>query len=38
MDTIFNRIPQFRIAKQRPGDIYDVTRPSRNVIQMLAGK
>jgi DNA-binding HxlR family transcriptional regulator len=38
MDTTFNHIPRSKIGKLRPGDIYDVTCPSRSVIQMLADK
>jgi len=38
MDTKFNHLSPSKIAKLRAGDIYDVTCPSRSVIQMLADK
>jgi DNA-binding HxlR family transcriptional regulator len=38
MDTTFNHLSRIKIAKLRAGDIYDVTCPSRSVIQMLADK
>jgi len=38
MDTSFDHLPRSRINKLRAGDIYDVTCPSRSVIQMLADK
>ncbi len=38
MDTTFNHLSRSTIRKIRAGDIYDVTCPSRSVIQMLADK
>lgn len=38
MDTTFNHLSRTEIGKMRAGDIYDVTCPSRSVIQMLADK
>lgn len=38
MDTTFNHLARSQIGKLRAGDIYDVTCPSRSVIQMLADK
>lgn len=38
MDTTFNHLARGEIETIRAGDIYDVTCPSRSVIQMLADK
>jgi DNA-binding HxlR family transcriptional regulator len=38
MDTTFNYLARSEIETIRAGDIYDVTCPSRSVIQMLADK
>ena len=38
MDTKFNHLSREKIGSLRAGDIYDVTCPSRSVIQMLADK
>lgn len=38
MDTTFNHLSRTEIGKIRAGDVYDVTCPSRSVIQMLADK
>jgi DNA-binding HxlR family transcriptional regulator len=38
MDTKFSHLTRAEIGGIRPGDVYDVTCPSRSVIQMLADK
>ncbi len=38
MDTTFNHLTKAKIRQLPTGDIYDVTCPSRSVIQMLADK